>query len=67
MSMLMSLSAWVFWARAFVTAAFGFLIMVPRALCWNIVDVLVRHIEETGEVMRFIVFSNCELLTYLLR
>ena len=56
--MLMSFRACVFWANALVTAALGFLIIVPRALYWNMLVVFVRHMLETGEVMRFIVFSN---------
>lgn len=63
--MLMSFRACVFWANALVTAALGFLIIVPRALCWNMLVVFVRHMLETGEVMRFIVFSNWAPLTCL--
>ena len=53
-----SLRAWVFCARASVTAAFGFLISVPRALDWNIFSVLDFHKEETGEVILFMLCSN---------
>ena len=56
--MLMSFKAYVFWASAWVTATLGFLIMVPRALFWNMLLVLVLHMVDTGEVMRFIEFSN---------
>ena len=56
--MLMSFKAYVFWASAWVTAALGVLIMVPRALFWNMLLVLVLHMVDTGEVMRFIEFSN---------
>ena len=63
MSMLMSLRACVFWARASVTAALGFLIMVPRADYWNILLVLVRHKDDTGEFILRMVFSNWEPLT----
>ena len=65
--MLMSFKAYVFWASAWVTAALGFLIMVPRALFWNMLLVLVLHMVDTGEVMRFIEFSNWAPLTSLLR
>ena len=59
MSMLMSLRACVFCARASVTAALGFLIIVPRADYWNILLVLVRHKADTGEFILRIVYSNC--------
>lgn len=58
MSMLMSLSACVFWLRASVTAALGFLINVPRADYWNILFVLVRHMDDTELLIRFMLFSN---------
>ena len=57
--MLMSLRACVFCARASVTAALGFLIIVPRADYWNILLVLVRHKADTGEFILRIVYSNC--------
>jgi len=62
-----SLRACVFCARASVTAAFGFLISVPRALDWNIFSVLDFHNEETGEVILFMFCSNSGPLTSLLR
>ena len=57
--MLMSLRACVFWARASVTATFGFLIIVPRADYWNILLVFVRHKVDTGEFILRMVVSNC--------
>lgn len=67
MSMLISFRAWVFWARASVTAKFGFLIMVPRAEVLNIYSVLVFHKLETGEVILFIFVSNSVAVTSLVR
>ena len=67
MSVLIILRAMVFCARASVTAALGFLIMVPRALLWNIFEVFVRHMVATGDVMRRIVYSNFSLFVSFLR
>ena len=58
MSMLISFRACVFSASALVTAPFGFLIIVPRALYWNILFWLVRHMDETELFMRRMLFSN---------
>ena len=66
-SMLISLRACVFWASASVTAGLGFLMRVPRADFWNMLFVLVRHMEATGDVMRFMDYSNCASETSLLR
>jgi len=65
--MLMSFRACVFCARASVTAALGFLIIVPMALCWNILLALVRHMEETELFILLMLPSNWASETSLVR
>ena len=67
MSMLINFKASVFSIYASATEAFGFWIMVPRFDLLKLLVVLVFHKVETGEFMRFIVFSNVGSLHSLVR